>query len=485
MARLLGPDPSTRTIVQSRGRKTYEFSGRPATVYTDAAATVLASIAEYGGTSTPGATISGSVVRMEAGSRLPRFWFPDGYDTLYVRVVGLNEIRQITADTDARLDAGSARLGNGFVGLGDSISSVTGGAGLGNSWTIAAPMLSNQRLQYLGNAGVTGNNTTQMLARVSDVIALGPKVVTVLGGTNDLTQGVSFATWNANIQAIVAQLRAAGIMPVLCTIPPRGNTTYLANNIKWNNWLRNYARVNGLPLLDFFAALVDPATGTFASGFDSGDALHPSPAGHMAMAGVANTQLAPMLPPYSPPRPLVNTGDADNLVANPLLLNGAGPPTGFTASGTGGLTGYTESLVTDSDFLGKAWDIDFATPSAVGFRQLTYTLAGGSWTAGDTLLFVARMKVVSQSSLGITSVSTNIGARLSASFFSASTPTVNFVPGDNVVHAGGLCAFRQVVPASTTSVAINVNVNGVPTTGALKARFGEIGVFNLTALGLV
>lgn len=104
MARLLGPDPSTRTLVQIRGKTMHEFSGRIATVYTDETATTLASIATYDGTSTPGSVISGSQMRVERDSQLPRFWFPDSVDRLWVKVQGMTGVREIVADVDARLD---------------------------------------------------------------------------------------------------------------------------------------------------------------------------------------------------------------------------------------------------------------------------------------------------------------------------------------------------------------------------------------------
>ena len=101
---LLGPDASSRTITLGLGQTAH---GRTATVYTDTAATSLATIYTYDGTSTstPGAAISGSTLTIDASSQLPRFWFPSsGVDTLYVRVNGKSGITTITADVDGRID---------------------------------------------------------------------------------------------------------------------------------------------------------------------------------------------------------------------------------------------------------------------------------------------------------------------------------------------------------------------------------------------
>jgi hypothetical protein len=99
---LLGPDANSRTIYLGPGQSAW---GRTATVYTDSAATSLATILTYDGTGTPGAAISGSALTIDSESQVPQFWFPVGVDTLYARVNGLAAVKKLNADYDARLDA--------------------------------------------------------------------------------------------------------------------------------------------------------------------------------------------------------------------------------------------------------------------------------------------------------------------------------------------------------------------------------------------
>ncbi len=101
MAQLLGPDANSRTVRLGSGRSAH---GRTATVYTTAAANVLAVINTYDGTSTPGAAITGSAVTIDAESQIPQFWFPAGADTLWVRVNGVATVKKVNADFDARID---------------------------------------------------------------------------------------------------------------------------------------------------------------------------------------------------------------------------------------------------------------------------------------------------------------------------------------------------------------------------------------------
>lgn len=373
--------------------------------------------------------------------------------------------------------------GNGLVALGDSISTAAdqaaGGAGYGAAWPHLACALSGQRLNFMGNGGVAGQNSTQILARVPAVIALNPQIVTVLAGTNDLTQGVTFATWSANITAAVAQLQAANIRVVLVTIPPRGNTTYLSTQLTWNRWLRVYAQQHHLDLLDFFGLLVDPLTGMYKSGYDSGDGLHPSQAAHVVIAGYVGAQLATS--PFAPISAQVGTGDTGNMLANPLLA-GTGTPTSWI---TGGVTSadYAEGVVTDTDFLGQAWQVAYTSATATtNFRQFKSFAISTGFTAGDVLLMCARVKVTASSSVV---PSTTAGLRLQMIWTGGTPSSYTPVGADATIHGSALMWFFATVPTGTTSFQISTIVGTIPVGANFTARVGEFGAFNLTTGNLL
>lgn len=71
------------------------------------------------------------------------------------------------------------------------------------------------------NFGVSGQTTTEILARVGDVIACNPTLVFVLGGANDPAEGIDRQTTVLNLQSICRQLIAAGAYVVLIGAPPR------------------------------------------------------------------------------------------------------------------------------------------------------------------------------------------------------------------------------------------------------------------------
>ncbi len=120
MARLIGPDESSRKVetIDSLSRAFRSKAGRPATFYTDAAATQLANVLTY----PAGAAIAGSTATIDTHSMLPLIQFPDGVDTLYV-VVDSGPAWPVYARTDDRIDG----LGTQITALDVRVTAVEGG----------------------------------------------------------------------------------------------------------------------------------------------------------------------------------------------------------------------------------------------------------------------------------------------------------------------------------------------------------------------
>lgn len=391
-------------------------------------------------------------------------------------------------------------MGSGFLAFGDSISTAeemsAGGAGYGAAWPQMACALSDQRLNFRGNAGVTGETSTQIRARISSALAFSPSVVTILAGTNNITASGSdlapaFATFKDDIRAICAALRAAGVRVVLCTIPPRSGAMYtstrLATTMKWNSWLREYARNGaefpadrgGFELVDFFALLADPTNGQYKSGYDSGDGLHPSQVAHLAMAQLVASKVSTYS--YAPIKATIDAGDPYNLLAHPLLAAGSPTPTSWITSGSASAD-WTEGLVTDSDFRGSAWQVAFTSAaSASNFREFKSFAVSTGFAVGDKILVSFRTKVTASTGV-IPSTTAGLRGRL---LFTGGTPTT-FTPvgGLSVVSPSALHWFRSTVPAGTTSLQMSFLNGTIPIGANFTALVGEVGMFNLTAMGL-
>lgn len=144
------------------------------------------------------------------------------------------------------------------------------------------------------NRGIGGQTSQQVLLRFgADVVALRPRAVHILVGTNDVAGNTGPTTLDntqANIAAMVAIARANGIVPVLATVPPASDF-YWASGLppgpwigRLNAWLRAYARDNGIALADYAAVLADP-DGTRRPALYA-DGAHPGAAGYAAMVPV-------------------------------------------------------------------------------------------------------------------------------------------------------------------------------------------------------
>ena len=166
-------------------------------------------------------------------------------------------------------------LNNQVVFLGDSIT---------HRWDLATYFPDKAYL----NAGIDGNNTSQMVARLAgDAIAYHPQKIIILGGTNDLTQDASFDQIEANLQAMCEQARNAKIIPILGTVMPRRGV-YGGHNqqiVQLDGWIRNYGETAKIAIADYYSVVVDPNGDMNAD--MTYDGLHPNALGYEAMAPVA------------------------------------------------------------------------------------------------------------------------------------------------------------------------------------------------------
>ncbi len=108
-------------------------------------------------------------------------------------------------------------------------------------------------------AGVSGNTSREMLARIDGIIARKPDWMTLSCGVNDVWHGPTgcdLETYKKNITAIVDKVQAANIKIVILTATPI-NENDNANNQKlvaYNDFLRGLAKERNYPLADLNAA---------------------------------------------------------------------------------------------------------------------------------------------------------------------------------------------------------------------------------------
>jgi lysophospholipase L1-like esterase len=136
------------------------------------------------------------------------------------------------------------------------------------------------------NRGVNGERSDQIRARFDrDVVSATPAVVVVIAGVNDVYQGRDVGSVVENLRWMYDRAGQAGIRVVTGTILPYDTAT-LEQNAKMhqiNAWVRQQAeRDPALGFVDTRSAVAAPGKPDMLS--DTGDHLHPSPAGYRAMA---------------------------------------------------------------------------------------------------------------------------------------------------------------------------------------------------------
>ncbi len=166
------------------------------------------------------------------------------------------------------------------------------------------------------NRGISGERTSEILCRFrSDVIAIKPRVVVILAGTNDIkfanvrdvrgiTRPRTFQVITDNLVSMAELARANDILVVLSSLLPvsdygkdkDGNQIIRTTDRppdqinRLNEWIKEYAARNGHTYLDYHSAMIDEK-GLLRDEL-SADGLHPNDNGYAVMAPLAEEAIA-------------------------------------------------------------------------------------------------------------------------------------------------------------------------------------------------
>jgi lysophospholipase L1-like esterase len=190
---------------------------------------------------------------------------------------------------------------------------------------VPAPVKTEQRVVFMGDSitdlwdepryggffpgkpyldrGISGQTTPQMLIRFrADVIALKPKVVLILAGTNDIAGNTGPTSPEAiedNLISMFELSRAHKISVVLAALLPisdyeknkdgqpiiRSKQRPPEQIVALNAWMKQFAAAHGATYLDYYSAMVDDKG--FLKEELSEDGLHPNQKGYEVMAPLA------------------------------------------------------------------------------------------------------------------------------------------------------------------------------------------------------
>ncbi len=188
-------------------------------------------------------------------------------------------------DDNAKLLASGTKVDTVF--LGDSIT---------EGWARSDTELFSKGIV---GRGISAQTTPQLLVRMhSDVIALKPRVVHIMAGTNDIAHNTGPMTAQDsqnNIMAMCEIAKAHKLRIVLGAVPPaskywwRPEVQPKAEALALNEWMRDYAKQIGAKYADYAAVLTD-ANGRVKPEY-SKDEVHPTSAGYAAMRPVAEAAI--------------------------------------------------------------------------------------------------------------------------------------------------------------------------------------------------
>lgn len=189
---------------------------------------------------------------------------------------------------------------------------------------LGLPAAKEQRVVFMGNSitdgwirispeffegksyidrGISGQTTPQMLVRFrADVINLKPKVVLILGGTNDIAGNTGPSTLGMiedNLASMAELGKANGIKVILSSVLPvydypwKRGLEPAEKIVELNNWIKEYAASHGCDYLDYYSSVVDERKGMKTA--YSQDGVHPNKEGYKVMEVLAEKAIAKAL----------------------------------------------------------------------------------------------------------------------------------------------------------------------------------------------
>jgi lysophospholipase L1-like esterase len=432
----------------------------------------------------------------------------------YIKTLWENRKTRLNADNlnhvEGQFDAAFAeiverglRRGARTVFLGDSITRNLNTLDdqsqplYGEGWATLTSYLSGQQALLVRNAGVTNNTVQDMAARLeADVIDVRPDRCIILAGTNNtnLIDSPTIAqTMTVFEQQIIAPLLAANIEPILCTIPPRSGTRTADPNTfrktaQWNAFIRSASARYRLPLIDVYAAVVDPATGDYKVGL-SGDGVHPGKLGMKAIAQAAASKLSSLYP--ASPAPLaLDQFNPHNIAPNALFLGGlqstgtySGLPVGWQGSTTGVTASIADPVPGDGLGAGKWLQVtktDTTTIKSINWSKLITDLAtaGIPVAVGDNIGWGFAYAISGSAAVGASQYVT-----VALRYVDTAGANVKIVTPINQfeMDGQGVVWFEGIVPANAVRLRMDVSFS---LASAQTMKVGQITCLNLTALGL-
>lgn len=341
--------------------------------------------------------------------------------TYHYAVVSTDAEGNTATSSDQTLTTAVTPLSSRIVFLGDSITAANGFAGFPDWATLYSEgryylrtVSSNGTGPTGWKQGVTGNTTSQMLTRWSNVSAESPKVVVILGGTNDIAAGgASAATIQANLRQLYDNAASIGAKVVAVTILPRSSPGWSGametTRTTVNAWIQAQTDL---------AAVIDSDTYiTSTSTQLNSDGTHPNAYGAFALGQPVGAAIEALISSDTVLYDPLVSAPAENLILNPFFTGGTTIATSWSfSSASNGLTKTLSKTTYDGS---AAQQIDFSGVTTSNVADILYqfvTPSGG--LTGDQYEFWVEFKATNLAGINGFSLAANRGATAGINIFS-------------------------------------------------------------------
>jgi lysophospholipase L1-like esterase len=176
---------------------------------------------------------------------------------------------------------------------------------LGDSLTFHGDWAELLGCEHVNNFGVEGETTAEILQRLPDVLAADPPGVFIMGGANDILQGLTPLQTMENLTMMVRQLSSAGVPVFVEAITPVRDdyagavsaARFNAEAASRNAMISGAVQQAGAVWIDWGSSL-EPSDYLI-------DAIHYSPSGYERRAAQVHRHLSSCRPP-DPPIPMTD-----------------------------------------------------------------------------------------------------------------------------------------------------------------------------------
>lgn len=316
------------------------------------------------------------------------------------------------------------------------------------------------------NAGVGGNTTVDMVARLSDIDG---SLVTVMEATNDAVSDVTLSTHTANIKTTLEYAIDNQVLPIMIMSPPHDTLARSQYVFEANLYDYVTARNKGIPCFNPWSELVnDDGDGSWAVGAST-DGTHPDPVAEKA----AGYKLADdfTFNKFYVPLPIFNNYTVSNAILNPNALfltddNSDGTPNNWATNGSQ----TTRTLTNTSLGLGNTFTTTWLN------TQIFMNSSRWDVTEGETYLCVMRYESIVNSGTPLISAQVEYDAPI------AGVDRRYFVREVAVSVEPTTLSVEITIPAGVSSLRFSVTAS--TGTHDVEIRIAQAQIFNLTHYGL-